>query len=121
MNYYNPYFYSIPNMSATTSKVSLFSKLFGGNGITFNGILNGTGRVLNFANQAIPLVKQVRPMVSNAKTMFKVMNEFKKTERKTNNDYIPKKTTNKEETQIKDNNEINNNLIVNNGGPTFFI
>ena len=77
MNYYNPYFYSIPNMAATTSRVGLFSRLFGGNGITLSGILNGTGRVLNFANQAIPLVKQVRPMIGNAKTMFKVMNEFK--------------------------------------------
>ena len=28
--------------------------------------------------QGIPLIKQARPIIKNAKTMFKVMNEFKK-------------------------------------------
>ena len=121
MNYYNPYFYTIPNMAANTSRVGLFSRLLGGNRITLSGILNGTGRVLNFANQAIPLVKQVRPMIGNAKTMFKVMNEFKKTEKKSNTNDTPKKTINKEETQIKENNEISNNTTMNDGGPTFFM
>ena len=76
MNYYNPYFYSIPT-SLSTPKVGLFSRLLGGSGLTLGKIFNGTQRVLSFANQAIPLVKQVRPMIGNAKTMFKVMNEFK--------------------------------------------
>ena len=80
MNYYNPYFYSMPT-TLSTPKVGLFSRLLGGNGITLGGILNGTQRALNFANQAIPLVKQVRPMIVNAKTMFKVMNEFKRVEK----------------------------------------
>lgn len=77
MNYYNPYFYSMP-ITNTVPKVGLFSKLFGSTGITFKGILSGTQSALNFANQAIPLVKQVKPMIGNAKTMFKVMSEFKK-------------------------------------------
>ena len=76
MNYYNPYFYSMP-----TPKVGIFSKLLGSKSISLGGILNGTQRALNFANQAIPLVKQVKPMIGNAKTMFKVMNEFKRTEK----------------------------------------
>ena len=82
MNYYNPYFYAMPNMSnmaATATRTGLFSRLFGG--LSFSRILNGTERALNFANQAIPLVKQVKPMIGNAKTMFKVMNEFKKQEK----------------------------------------
>ena len=79
MNYYNPYFYTVPY-----PQPSLFNRLFGG--ISFNKILNGTERALNFANQAIPLVKQVKPMIGNAKTIFKIMNEFKRTEnKKTNN------------------------------------
>ena len=81
MNYYNPYFYNIPSMAGNVGKVGLFSRLFGSSGITLGGILNGTQKALNFANQAIPFVKQVKPMIGNAKTMFKVMNEFKKTER----------------------------------------
>ena len=110
MNYYNPYFYSIPNMAATTSRVGLFSRLFGGNGITLSGILNGTGRVLNFANQAIPLVKQVRPMIGNAKTMFKVMNEFKK---------VDAPSTSVSSTEVE--NESTNNYESYDDGPTFFI
>ena len=77
MNYYNPYFYAIPNMQ----KPGLFSRLF--NGISFGNILSGTERALNLANQAIPLIKQVKPIIHNTKTMFKIMNEFKKTNAKT--------------------------------------
>ena len=74
MNYYNPYFYTMPYVE----QPGLFSRLFGG--LSFSKILNGTERALNFANQAIPLVKQVKPIAQNAKTMFRIMNEFKKNE-----------------------------------------
>ena len=57
MNYYNPYFYQIPTATLNfTPKVGLLSRIFGKSGITFSGILNGTQKVLNVANQAIPLV-----------------------------------------------------------------
>ncbi|MBR3363039.1 MAG: hypothetical protein IKG40_03840 [Bacilli bacterium] len=76
MNYYNPYFMMYPSAGP---------RLFGSirnslRGLNFSGILNGTQRTLNIINQAIPLVKQVRPVLRNAGTMFKVMNEFKKTD-----------------------------------------
>ncbi len=77
MNYYNPYFYNIPNSNMMMyQKVGLFKRLF--NRINFNNVLNGTQRTLNIINQTIPLVKQAKPIIRNAKTMFKVMNEFKK-------------------------------------------
>lgn len=127
MNYYNPYFYTMP-ASFAAPKVGLFSRLFGGSGITLGGILNGTQKALNFANQAIPLVKQVKPMIGNAKTMFKVMNEFKRVEKPKSqnnnanninttqsNDAINNDTnTNKEATQAMETVEYN-------GGPTFFV
>ena len=75
MNYYNPYFYAMPYAEQS----GIFSKLF--KGLSFSKILNGTERALNFANQAIPIVKQVKPIIGNAKTMFKIMNEFKKNEK----------------------------------------
>ena len=75
MNYYNPYFYTMPYAEQT----GIFGRLF--NGLSFGKILNGTERALNFANQAIPIVKQVKPIIGNARTMFKVMNEFKKNEK----------------------------------------
>ena len=93
MNYYNPYLYAMPYQQQT----GLFSRLF--NNLSFGKILNGTERALNFANQAIPLVKQVKPIIGNAKTMFKIMNEFKR------NETHPK---------------INNDLTTSTNGPKFF-
>ena len=109
MNYYNPYFYSFPTTSVP--KVGLLSRLFGTN-ITFSGILNGTQRALNFANQAIPLVKEVKPMIGNARTMFKVMNEFKRVEKpvKKNNNVLNSQKENEKKKEI-----------TNNEGPNFFI
>lgn len=91
MNFYNPYFYSMPTESGISSILSKFS---------LSSIINGTSKTLNLVNQAIPVVKQVSPLMKNVKTMFNVMNEFKKTEtisttntntniEKTNNDNNP--------------------------------
>lgn len=115
MNFYNPYLYSIPT-SIQTPRVGLFSRLLGGNRINFSSILNGTQRALNFANQAIPLVKQVKPMIGNAKTMFKVMNEFKRIEKPINKNINIEKT----QSNTKENN-IQTNINEYDNGPTFFI
>ncbi len=118
MNFYNPYFYQVPT-NFVTPRVGLFSRLFGGSGITLSGILNGTQRALNFANQAIPLVKQVKPMIGNAKTMFKVMNEFKKTEKPSKSTRVSK--VDKEDKNINEKtSELKEENIVNDDGPTFF-
>ena len=89
---------------------------------TIGGILNGTQRALSFANQAIPFVKQVKPMIGNAKTMFKVMNEFKRSEK-------PRSNVNSSNLRKNSNNYIENNKVTNiknenissNNGPTFFM
>ena len=79
---YGP-FYGMPYYNYPTSnKIGLFSKIFGN--ISVTNILNSTQKTLNFVNQVIPIVKQVQPIMNNAKTMFKVMNEFKKEEIKVN-------------------------------------
>lgn len=118
MNYYNPYFYNIPQVTQGISRMGLFSRLFGGSGITFGRIINGTQRALSFANQAIPFVKQVKPMIGNAKTMFKVMNEFKRSENKKNNKSYDSSTS-------KVSNYNSNNIVEKNysneDGPTFFV
>ena len=41
-------------------------------GINWNNILNNTQRTLGIINQAIPIVYQVKPLLSNARTLFKV-------------------------------------------------
>ena len=71
MNFYNPYY--IPRFY--TSK-GFFSNLF--KGVNFTSILNGTQKTLNVVNQAIPIFKEMSPIVKNAKTMFRVASEFSK-------------------------------------------
>ena len=128
MNYYNPYFFNTPSSLSgisNTPRIGLLTRLFGRSGVTFGNILNGTQRALSFANQAIPFVRQVRPMIGNAKTMFKVMNEFKKSE---------KPTRNSNNTKVNNNNTSNDNYynnknyekeeetkIIQDDGPTFFM
>ena len=108
MNYFNPYFSAFP------ARGGLFSSLRG-SGITLSTILNGTQRTLGIINQAIPVIKQMQPVVRNAKTMFKVMNEFKKVDTPTTSN-----VTNTDNTNII--NESNNNQSYNNeNGPTFFL
>ena len=111
MNFSNPYYYSIP-LSYVEPKIGLLGRLFGKTGVTISGFLNGTQRVLNIANQTIPLVKQIKPVIGNAKTMFKVMSEFKKVEKpviKENNITIDNSNSN----NIEKTNKIGS-------GPTFF-
>lgn len=124
MNYYNPYFYSIPSSMMSSPKVGLFSRLFGGN-FSFGTLINGTQKTLNFVNQVIPVVKQAKPMINNAKTMFKVMNEFKKTDKpksSLNNKIINSTNNTKKENTINlnENKNINTNIDTNEG-PKFFI
>lgn len=116
MNYYNPYFSLYPYASVPTSTgTGLLSGLFR-NGFNFSSILTNTQKALNVVNQAIPVIKQVSPIMKNAKTMFRVMNEFKKVDTDSNT------TTNNNE--IKDVNETKNtenNYQTYDNGPTFFV
>ena len=109
MNYYNPYYF-MP--MANMARPSLFGAIRNGlRGINFSGILNGTQRTLSIVNQAIPLVKQVTPVMRNAKTMFKVMNEFKKTDMPKQNNYS-KTNTNINNAKTDEEYDV---------GPTFFV
>lgn len=121
MNYYNPYFSTIPfNYTPTVSASrGLLGSLFGGGKLS--SFINGTQKTLGLVNQAIPIIKQMSPVMKNAKTMFKVMNEFKKVDVNKNSiksssniSYNQKSVPDSNETNI-----INNNT--NSNGPTFFL
>lgn len=117
MNYY-PYFNNMPYVAVTpTAKTGIFKGLFGN--INLSSIINGTQKTLNIVNQTIPLIKQAGPVINNAKTMFKVMNEFKKVDINNNieNNNIEKTIITRDE---KINKKINSNNKAQNMGPTFF-
>lgn len=124
MNYYVPYFNMYPSMvtptlsnAATTG--GLFSRLLG-RGLNWSSILSNTQKTLGIVNQAIPMFKQMSPVVKNAKTMFKIMNEFKKEDTSNN---IVNTVENSNINTIDNNTTTTNQENINsyNNGPTFFL
>lgn len=124
MNFYNPYYmnlypYATQALAPTASK-GLLSGLFNRvGGFNWSSLLGNAQKTLGVINQAIPVVKQVTPMFRNAKTMFQVMNEFKKVdipevETKTNTTDLQTSLNVKQEAEILSN-------VSNTGGPTFFV
>lgn len=117
MNYYVPYFNMYPNMvtpalSNAATNGGLFSRLLG-RGLNWSSILSNTQKTLGIVNQAIPMFKQMSPVVKNAKTMFRIMNEFKK-EDISNNVTSTIESTNNTTSNHENINSYNN-------GPTFFL
>lgn len=121
MNYYMPYFNMYPNMVSTIATAGasrgIFSKLLGG-GLNWGSILTNTQKTLGLVNQAIPVIKQVTPVMKNAKTIFKVMNEFKKVDTPSVNNTTTETTPT---TNINNSDNTNDTYIDNQGGPTFFV
>lgn len=79
---YNDYYYQVPSYSAyynpsgfTNKSGSFFKGL--SSKWSWNGFLTSAGKTLNVINQAIPVFYQVKPIISNAKTMFKVLGAVK--------------------------------------------
>jgi len=90
--YNNPvnYGYDFLNYGNKAAKAGLFSRL---KGIKWGDILNNTSRTLNVINQAIPVIYQVKPLFSNAKTMFKIANIIKSDDSKiSGNNQVSSKT-----------------------------
>ncbi len=116
MNFYNPYYMLTPY---SVARPSLFGALTRGiRGLSLGSIVSGTQRTLGIVNQAIPIIKQMSPVVKNAKTMFRVMNEFKKTDvPATSNKKINNQRKNNVQTEVKTDDA---NITSNNNGPTFF-
>lgn len=71
--------FMMPNIASDISaasnitKTSLFSK------INWSSLLSNTQKILNVANQAIPLYYQVKPVMNNIRALGKIGREFNKT------------------------------------------
>ena len=80
-------------------------------GINWNNILNNTQRTLGIINQAIPIVYQIKPLFSNARTLFRVASALN-----SNDD---------EKEEINDNNYRNNisyeEVKKDSNGPIFYL
>ena len=60
------------------ARSGLFSRGLGlTKAINWGGLLEGTQKTLGVINQAIPIVYQVKPIIQNAKTMFRIADEIR--------------------------------------------
>ena len=98
MFYNNYYPYNYPRSPGIFSSVRR---------INWHHFLDGTQKTLGVINQAIPVIYQIKPLVSNAKTAFKVVNALKEE---------PKVNTTK-----KENISSNRNKNISNNSPTYFL
>ena len=64
-------------------------------GMNFSGFLDGAQKTLGLVNQTIPLIYQVKPIISNAKTMFKIADVIKNDEPISNENISITENTNK--------------------------
>lgn len=112
MNFYNPYYFPYQTIAPRTG---LFKGLL--SRINFSSILGGTQKTLNTINQVIPLVKQARPMMDNAKTLFRLMSEFNKGDTTT----TAATTVNEIKKTVPEETVNEVALESNSNGPTFFL
>lgn len=54
-----------------------FSRDFGAKAINWSKLLDGTQKTLGVINQAIPIIYQVKPVLNNARTMFRIADVMK--------------------------------------------
>lgn len=57
-------------------------------GVTLTGFLDGAQKTLGVINQAIPIVHQVGPMITNAKTIFKIADVINTPDKSYNNSNV---------------------------------
>lgn len=106
------------------------STLTGARSLNLGNLLNGASRALGVVNQAIPIVKEVGPMMNNMKSMLKIASIFKDetdTTVKTTNDSEKKTNSDRENKteEIKesstDTTSTTSNTKTNNNEPNFFL
>ncbi len=65
-------------------------------GLTLTRVLGGISKTLGIANQVIPLYREAKPMIRNARTILAVLKDMNKPSTKTNtvkNTPVKKETT----------------------------
>lgn len=82
-------------------------------GINWGGLITNASKTLNVVNQAIPLVRQVGPMVNNMKSMLRIASVFKDETDKKPDKKANQTTTNKINNHKNNYNQNTSNNTVN--------
>lgn len=90
----------------------------------WSGMLSNASRALGVVNQAIPVVKQIGPMMNNMKSMLKIASVFKD---ETDTSSPSRSTVNSSEkasditSESKEDNSVTKAIKTNNNEPNFFL
>ena len=123
---------SMPAVARTSSLGSGLKSLLGlGNtravagaarGINWSSLLNNTSKTLGVVREAIPIVKEVGPMMNNMKSMLKVASIFKdETDVNINNNSNRTNQATNTTNNIQSISGTNNNQTYNQNEPNFFL
>lgn len=106
--YNNPFMYGYPSVAANFARPAVGRGLLSGlKAINWGGILTNTQKTLGVINQAIPIVYQVKPILGNAKTMFKIANSIRgDTSSNRNNSTVNNNTVQSSSNVVSDNKPI---------------
>ncbi len=109
-------------ISRTLFNTGGIRSLFNGfHNINWNGMLNNVSRTLGVVKDAIPVVKEVGPMINNMKSMIKIASVFKdETDAKKPNNSNKNNEISKKENSTTSSTTPNNNYNYNNE-PNFFL
>ena len=70
--------YPNPYLISKTPKIGLLSKSFNTlKSVNWGSLLEGTQKTLGVINQVIPIAYQIKPIINNAKTIFKIAGSIK--------------------------------------------
>lgn len=83
-------------------------------GLTLGKVISGISKTLSVANQVIPLYREAKPMINNAKTILSVLRDVGVKTNNSNNT-----TSNKNANNIKK--DTTKDVQISSGNPTFFI
>lgn len=85
------------------------------NGLTFTKVIGGISKTLSIANQVIPLYREAKPMINNAKTILSVLKGVNSSRPASNKTVIDTNTSAQKKDTSIDTRRVNTNT------PVFFL
>ena len=108
---------SLLGLGRTTSPGGLASR-----GFSFSNLLNGASKTLGVVRDAIPVVKEIGPMMNNMKSMLKIASVFKdETDTKEKKEETSSNINNNDKNNITNKEKTDYSYNQSNNSPNFFL
>ena len=108
---------SLLGLGRTTSPGGLASR-----GFSFSNLLNGASKTLGVVRDAIPVVKEIGPMMNNMKSMLKIASVFKdETDTKEKKEETSSNINNNDQNNVTNKEKTDYSYNQSNNSPNFFL